>query len=322
MKCELVQQDIVLAVYGELADDQLYPLERHIGQCARCREEFEAVKAFRQTMAFPASPEPSANLLAKARMGLEEALDTVPRSSWLARARQSLSGGLAALGRAPVAASALLVVGLGLGSVGGYRAAQARPQVRPANSSVASPIAADDAPLEIANVSSIVSDPSSEEVRVNFNRLTPETVRGSLDDEGIRRLLLLGAQRPENPEVQQQSLSLLAHECLAGHQCSPGPVRKALLVALRYDKSPEVRLKALNGLEPYVAEDMHVRDCVLEALMNDPDAAVRSRAIELLHPVQADSTVREVLHTVASQDQNPHIRTVSREVLDQMPQIQ
>jgi hypothetical protein len=56
--------------------------------------------------------------------------------------------------------------------------------------------------------------------------------------------------------------------------------------------------------------------------MRDPDADVRSRAIELLQPVQDDSSVQEVLHTVASEDANPHIRTVSREVLDQLPEIQ
>ena len=71
-----------------------------------------------------------------------------------------------------------------------------------------------------------------------------------------------------------------------------------------------------------MAEDMRVRDSVLEALMKDSDPAIRSRAIELLQPVQADSSVQEVLHTVASEDDNPHIRTVSREVLDQIPQIQ
>jgi HEAT repeat protein len=125
-----------------------------------------------------------------------------------------------------------------------------------------------------------------------------------------------------DPGVEQNSVGLLADECLAGHQCADGPIRKALLVALRYDKSADVRLEALNGLKPYVAEDMRVRDGVLEALMDDSDATVRSRAIELLQPVEADSSVREVLHTVASEDDNPHIRTVSRAVLDQLPQIQ
>ena len=175
---------------------------------------------------------------------------------------------------------------------------------------------------KIANVSSIVREPNTENVEVHFNRLVPETAQGSLDDPQIRQLLLLGAQSQLNPGVAQNSVSLLADECLAGHQCSDGPIRKALLVALRYDKDTGVRLNALNGLKPYVAEDMRVRDGVLEALMDDPDATVRSRAIELLQPVEADSSVREVLHTVASEDDNPHIRTVSQEVLDQSPHIQ
>jgi hypothetical protein len=93
-------------------------------------------------------------------------------------------------------------------------------------------------------------------------------------------------------------------------------------VALRYDKDTGVRLKALDGLKPYVAEDMRVRDAVLEALMDDSDPGVRSEAIELLKPVEADSSVREVLHTVASEDDNPHIRTVSQEVLDRPLRIQ
>src|ERR1700761_3367497 len=78
----------------------------------------------------------------------------------------------------------------------------------------------------------------------------------------------------------------------------------------------------LNGLKPYVAEDMRVRDGVLEALLSDSDATVRSRAIELLQPVGADSSVLHVLHRVASEDDNPHIRTVSREVLGHFTQIQ
>ena len=46
------------------------------------------------------------------------------------------------------------------------------------------------------------------------------------------------------------------------------------------------------------------------------------QAIDLLQPVEADSSVRQVLHTVASEDDNPHIRTVSQKVLDQPLQIQ
>jgi HEAT repeat protein len=93
------------------------------------------------------------------------------------------------------------------------------------------------------------------------------------------------------------------------------------MVALRYDKSATVRSKALAGLEPYVVLDTHVRDAVLEALLKDPDPQVRAQAISLLAPVEADSSVRDVLETVASQDQNPQIRNVSRQYLEQVSQI-
>jgi hypothetical protein len=316
MRCELAQQKIALFAYGELPDDQCHELEGHLVTCKHCQEEFAAVQALQQAMALAPSQEPSANLLAQARLRLEEALDSMPRSSWLMRVQQSIFRGISTLGRAPVAASALLVLGVTSGGWGGYQAAL-RSHRLPAELPAA--IAG---PGTIASVSSITREPNTENVAVHFNRLVPETTQGSLDDPQIRELLLIGAQGHANPGVVQNSLNLLADECLAGHECSDGPVRKALLVALRYDQSGAVRLRALNGLKPYVAEDIRVRDALLEALMNDEDATVRSRAIELLQPVEGDSSVLEVLHTVASEDDNPHIRTVSREVLDRATEIQ
>ena len=68
--------------------------------------------------------------------------------------------------------------------------------------------------------------------------------------------------------------------------------------------------------------DTRVRDAVLEALLHDPDAEVRTEAIGLLEPVDADSAVRNVMEMVASRDDNAHIRTVSRQFLEQVSQIQ
>jgi len=65
------------------------------------------------------------------------------------------------------------------------------------------------------------------------------------------------------------------------------------MVALRYDKNEGVREKALQGLEPYVAQDVRVRDAVLEALMNDGDPRIRTAAINILEPVEADTSVRQ-----------------------------
>jgi hypothetical protein len=94
------------------------------------------------------------------------------------------------------------------------------------------------------------------------------------------------------------------------------------MVSLRYDQDAGVRMKALDGLQKYVGEDLHVRDAVLEAVMHDPDAEVRKAAIGLLEPVQSDSSVRQVLRTVATQDANPFIRTASFNALQSSGDIQ
>jgi hypothetical protein len=49
--------------------------------------------------------------------------------------------------------------------------------------------------------------------------------------------------------------------------------------------------------------------------MRDKSSDVREQAIAMLQPVQGDSSVRQVLRTVSSQDANPAIRNASFQVL-------
>ena len=325
MKCETAHEYIALAVYGELADDQSHQLEQHLAACAECQHELEGVQALFKAMSLVPVEEPSANLVARTRLRLEEALESMPRLSWAVSFSQQFSQGAYRLRSAPVAAAVVLLIGLAAGSYGGYRAgarvhdiAQLSLILRAtqANQSGAS------APEQIANVSSIVQSPGSPFVEVRYNRLVPETVHGSVDDPAIRQLLILGARNRVNPDVRDYSVGLLADECRAGHSCDGGPIRDALVLSLLYDKSPKVRLKALEGLQPYVGNDIRVRDAVLHSLLNDSDPSVRTKAIAMLEPVDADSSVREVLHTVAVRDDNPAIRDVSQQVLNQTQQIQ
>jgi hypothetical protein len=159
-------------------------------------------------------------------------------------------------------------------------------------------------------------------VEVSYNQLVPQRMQGSLDDPAIRQLLMLASENSTSAGVRDDSVGLMAAECRAGHSCQAAGIRDALMVALRYDRNEGVREKALQGLEPYVAEDVRVRDAVLEALLNDADPRIRTAAISILEPVEADTTVRQVLHTVASSDRNPYIRTASRQVLSRVPEIQ
>jgi len=163
-------------------------------------------------------------------------------------------------------------------------------------------------------------------VQVSYNRLVPETVQGSLDDPQIRELLLLGTKAAANNAVRTDSVALLANECRSGHACTDGSdtngIRKGLLASLRHDKNPGVRMKALEGLQPYVAQDQAVRDALLESLMHDANADVRMRAISMLEPVESDSSVRQVMRTVSTSDDNPYIRNVSTHALAGTADIQ
>jgi len=273
--------------------------------------------------------EPAANLVARSRMRLEEALDALPPMRWYERLSQRMMNGFASLQAAPVAAGLLLLVGTGAGCMGGYEYSQSRAAHAAAAAAAlnhagqSSPVQqAAAGPAEIANISSIVREPNSQVVEVRYNQVVPQRIEGSLDDPAIRQLLMLASENSASAGVRDDSVGLLAAECRAGHSCQAAGIRDALMVALRYDKNEGVREKALKGLEPYVSEDSRVRDAVLEALLNDGDPRIRTAAINILEPVEGDTSVRQVLHTVAYSDQNPQIRTVSREVLRRVPEIQ
>jgi hypothetical protein len=320
MKCEKAQQNIVLVTYGELPDEQMASLEEHLAGCEACSGELKAQLAMHEALACHPMVDPSPNLLASARTRLDEALDTIPRHGLLTRLRSNLFGWLGHMQGAP----ALMTLLVGVGFFVGYftNTYQVAHQPR-----LPSPVVLSNTTNgTIANISGIVPTPNSQIVQVTYNRVVPETVQGSLDDPQIRQLLMIATKAPATNGVRMDSVALLANECRAGHQCVGDPdgggIRSALLVSLRYDKSAAVRLNALEGLQPYVAQDQRVRDAVLEALMHDSSPDVRTRAISLLQPVESDSSVRKVMRTVSTTDVNPYIRTVSSNALAGTADIQ
>jgi hypothetical protein len=325
MNCELAHERIVSAAYGELTDEQTHELERHMAGCPECHTEREELLALKVLAAAHPVIDPPANLVARSRQRLEEALDALPPKRWYEWLGQRMLNNFASLQAAPVAACLLLVAGAGAGVLGGYEFAQNRAaHAATAITATAQNIVPEPppAPAEISSISSIVRQPNSDMVEVSYNQVVTKQMEGSLDDPAIRQLLMLASENSASAGVRDDSVGLLAAECRAGHKCTAAGIRDALMVALRYDKNAGVREKALQGLEPYVAEDVRVRDAVLEALLNDPDPRIRTDAINILEPVEADTTVRQVLHTVANSDHNPQIRTVSRQVLSRVPEIQ
>jgi hypothetical protein len=328
MNCEQAHELITMAVYGEAADVEMHELEVHMRECVACCKQWREVAALKVLAeAYPVQ-EPNANLVARSRLRLEEALDALPPRSCLVRLRQRFVNGFAGLGAVPLAASALLLAGVAAGAWGGYRLAPGHDGPPPMRAGSPPPPPPGMAPGEpgdpgaAVSISSIVRRPGGQAVEIVYNQVAPRRVEGSLDDPAIRQLLMLASANADSQDVRDNSVDLMAAECRAGHSCKPAGIRDALIMALRSDKSAGVREKALKGLASYVAEDMRVRDAVLAALLYDPSAHIRAQAIGILEPVEADTSVRQALHAAANSDQSSQIRSVSRQILSRAPVTQ
>jgi hypothetical protein len=312
----------VLLHYGELPDELAGVLEQHLVGCEDCSDEIEAFRALEERLALLPVVEPSPNLLAQSRMRLDDALDMMQPHGFVTRVRTNFYRWLGNVQSAPALATLLL----GVGFLGGNFTHRYQVLHAPKTAGTGALTIAHPTEGVVASVTGIVQTPNSELVQVNYNKLVPESMEGSLDSPEIRNLLMVGTTAAASDGVRMNSVSLLGNECKAGHACQPTvdgkEIRHALMVSLRYDQDAGVRMKALESLQRFVGQDQHVRDAVLEAVMHDPDARVRQTAISLLEPVQSDSSVRQVLRTVATQDTNPYIRTASFNALQGSADIQ
>ncbi len=295
-------------------------LAEHLRSCRACQAEMAATTAFFRALAREPGPEPSPTLLARARMQLDQTLDSCEQAPFWTRMGQQIAFTAGRLRAAPALSSALLGLGLLAGGLGGYRAGHAAHQADQTALLLAP--AEPESPSVIADVSAVSRDPGTGLVEIHYDRLLPDTLTAPAEDPSIRELLMAGTENGVSPEVRDISVHLLSGGCPAGATCDAAPVRDALLNALQTEKTAEVRREALAGLQPFIAEDTAVRDAVLGVLINDGSAAVRIEAVRLLQSVDVDSSVRQALHTVSLRDGDPRIRSASLEALRAVPQVQ
>ncbi len=313
MKCEWVRENIVLHVYGELADDARHELEQHVTRCADCAAELKSEQAFHALLSQDRAAEPTPNLLTASRMRLQEALETAKQGSFWSRLAFDPANWLHQVQFSPALASAILVLGFagGIGTTIKFYGPQVthNPTI-PTSAGNASPNEA-----SVAGIESVTPVPGTDQIAIKYNTVTTQQTQGSLNDQQIQQLLLYAARSNYNSGVRVDSVDLLAK------RSGDLQVREALMYALQNDNNPGVRLKSLGALGNYVRDDTNVRDAVLRALVNDTNSGVRIEALRLIEPVKADGSVRGVLMALASKDQSTYIKSQARTMLAQLPEI-
>lgn len=308
MKCEWVRENIVLHVYGELADDARHELEQHVARCADCAAELKAEQDFHTLLLQDKVTEPSPNLLAASRMRLQESLETAQQGGILSRLPFDPASWLRQVRFSPALASVILILGFSGGMLTAYRVIPRGPQ---GPGTVPPP----QQEASIAAIDSVTQVPGSNEVTIKYNTVETQEASGSMSDQKIQQLLLFAARNNYNSGVRVDSVDLLAQ------RTGDLLVREALIYALQNDTNPGVRLKSLNALGNYVKDDTNVRDAVLRALVNDSNQGVRIEALRLIEPVKADGSVRGVLMALAAKDQSTYIKSQARTMLAQLPEI-
>ena len=311
MKCEWVRQNIVLHVYGELADDARHELEQHVARCADCAAELKAEQDFHTLLSHERADEPTPNLLAASRMRLQEALETAEQGGFWQRLAFDPANWLRQVRFSPALASAILILGFAGGIGTAYKFV-----VRSYPGAVTTPtVAAPNSEASITGIRSITQEPGSNQIDIKYDTVTTQDTQGSLNDQRIQQLLLFAARNNYNSGVRMDSVDLLTQ------RPNDSQVREALIYTLQYDSNPGVRLKSLGALGGYVKDDVRVRDAVLTALVNDSNMGVRTEALRLIEPVKADGSVRGVLMTLATKDQSLYIKSQARTMLAQLPEI-
>jgi hypothetical protein len=308
MNCDWVRENIALHLYGELADDAQHELEQHIARCSSCTAELAEQRQFQALMNELPVEEPSASFLAASRMRLQEALEhESPRRAWYQRFAFDPTAWLRQVRFSPALATVIFMIGFGGGLGAMYESMHRGGTVGAPLDNVQS--------AAIGGITSIEKDPSSNTVKVQYDRVSPGTVQGEVSDPKVQDLLLYAAKSNDNSGVRLNSIDALVDKT------DDPRVKETLTYALRYDSNPGVRLHSLDGLAPLVKDDIRVRNAMLEALLNDSNLGVRTGALHALEPVKTDSSVRMAFEQLAKDDPSEYIRTESKRVLASMPTV-
>jgi hypothetical protein len=250
------------------------------------------------------------NLLASARMELQERLETARQVHGWRRLVLDPMAWLRQWRFSPALAAVLFIVGFGSGLgtmysvVGGVRGGAGMV-----------PASAQRAEASISGIRAIQQQPGSNQIKIQYDTTIPEQAQGSLSDPQIQQLLLYATRNNYNSGVRMDSIDVLRQKP------EDDRIREGLVFALRYDNNPGVRLKALEAVAPFVRGDIRVRNAVLEALLNDNNPDIRMEAMHALEASRADTSVRQALQQLAKDDPNPSIRTESRKMLASTPEI-
>jgi hypothetical protein len=279
-----------LSVFNELDGDEQTQLETHVQSCGECQRERQELVRMLEAITESDTGEPSEEALVNARQSLSAALekeraigsvlrDPLPREPFLARWFGTGRKGPERQGWGGwfrgYRVALAGVATLCLGFFVGYLAFG---RVQPVSPIPQVTPAINEAITDVSNVHFLDADAADGEVELLYDVVRPVRLKAGTDDRRMRKLL--------------------AHAILNGG-------------------NPGVRLEAINVFETGegTTPQDDVKQALLGALISDPNAGVRRRALLVLQRLPFDDDIKAALIFVLARDENPGLRVAAMNYL-------
>ena len=298
MNCEEAKKQLAVYLYGELSFDEEEALEQHLEACQGCRKDVAAQRRLHEALDQRAE-EPPAGLLGQCRRELRYAVrDLAPAAPgrtgglW-----QKLGGFLAPASGWWKPAGAVALVALGFFS--------AR-LTAPTPAGGRTPAGIEPVSMRVRTI----EPDASGGIQLVVEETRQRVLRGRLEDEPIRQMLLAASRDPQDAGLRVESVDLLKD------RPESAEVRRALLAALEHDPNAGVRLKAIEGLKTF-SGDPETRRVLARALLEDDNPGIRTQVIDLLVD-RKDPSVVGVLQEALKKEDNNYVRLRSQRALREM----
>jgi len=302
MRCDEAERLIPLYLYAELDFNEEERFEQHLDGCEPCRAEVARQRKLHTLLDSAAGGGIEDGMLMGARLELRARLkhESNAHHGWWAHFSE-----LFGVRFAPAPAMAQVAGAVALVAIGFFGARVAPLRWLGGGSGNAAAIV-DPVTSRVRYVEPV----DANQVRIVIDETQRRTLSGSVQDEPIRKMLIVATRDPDDPGVRVQSVELLKS------QCGSADIRNTLLYALQHDPNAGVRLKALDGLKQF-AGDPETKQVLTHVLLTDGNPGVRTQVVDLLVQHREDEMVG-VLQELLSRENNGYIRQRCERALHDM----
>jgi hypothetical protein len=304
-----LEELIPLYLYGELREDQKKELEVHIEYCEACRQQLEEMRALHNILDNKIILQPTDELMSRSRLELrnrirEERL-AATKDTWWEKISEVFSGRTLAFQLA--GATAILVIGIFMGRF--LFSPKATSQLLSPESINSRYPGMMSQPL-ISDINLVQYNPQTGEVTVRYKSINDVSLRGRIDQEPIRKILVNAIRRDDNPGQR-----LTAVKAFGGRAFSDDEIEDALIYAMQNDAIDGVRLRAAKVLKALPFSNK-LKEAFIRVLLKDSNPAIRIEAIEALSKVGEKQDVFPIFQDIAKDDKNEFIRLKASKILE------